>query len=162
MTSSREDIEHLYISERSRLERVALRRVGEAHAADIVQDVFAALWSRAVEHITLTPAYLSRATKYGAISHFRAEQRKRKFFGAITEEQYSVPVATPDQIVSARQDLQRLAETIHTLPARTRQIFILNRLHNCTYDEIAESLGLSYSTVEREIARAIVACKACQ
>jgi RNA polymerase sigma-70 factor (ECF subfamily) len=45
------------------------------------------------------------------------------------------------------------------LPERTRQIFLLNRVHACSYDEIAAAFGLSYSTVEREIARALLACR---
>ncbi len=154
-----EQFEILYRAERSRLERVAMRRVSSFHAADVVQDVFAAIWSKAKEHVTLSPSYLSQATKYTAISHFRSERRREMFFDGLTEEQYSPPVALPDQIVSAREDLKRLEDAIAALPARTRRIFLLNRLHGCTYEEIAFGLDISYSTVEREMARAIMACK---
>lgn len=161
MPTSLDDVESLYASEHRRLERIAARKVGAANAADVVQDVFAALWSRARGHITWTPSYLSRATQYAAISHFRAERRRNGFFDRITEEQYAPPVVMPDQVVAARQDLSRLDAAIAALPERTRQVFLLNRLHHCSYDEIAAGLGLSYSTVEREIARAILACRDC-
>ncbi len=159
MTTKQSEIESLYASERMRLERLAGRKVGRSNAADVVQDVFAAVWSRAVEHITLTPAYLSRATQYMAISQFRAEQRRERLLGGLREEQYAPPVIQPDQIVAARQDVQRLQAVIGTLPERTRQVFLLNWMHNCTYDEIAFGLNISYSTVEREIAKALLACK---
>lgn len=159
MTSRQDEFESLYISEQSRLERIAARRIGTNNAADAVQDVFAGLWARAKEHVTLTPSYLSRATQYVAISHFRAERRRKAFFDGITEEQYSAPAVMPDQAVAARQELRRLEHALVALPQRTRQVFLLNRLHRCTYDEIALGLGISYSTVEREMAKAIMACK---
>jgi RNA polymerase sigma-70 factor (ECF subfamily) len=45
------------------------------------------------------------------------------------------------------------------LPERTRHVFLLSRVHGCTYDEIADTLGLSYIMVEREMAKALVACR---
>jgi RNA polymerase sigma factor (sigma-70 family) len=126
-----------------------------------VQDVFAALWARAQGQRPYSSAYLTGATRFAAISHHRAERRRSLFLQRITEEQYAVPTPQPDQLMAARQDLHRLGEAIRALPERTRQVFLLNRMHHCTYDEIAEALGVSYSTVEREVARAITALKAC-
>ena len=152
-------LDELYRAERGRLERIATLRVGPANASDVVHEVFATIWSKAKEHVKLTPAYLARATDYTAISHFRATRRRQAFLGGITEHQYAAAVATPDRIVSAREDLRRLEDAIDALPSRTRQVFLLSRMHGCTYDEIAVGLGISVSTVEREIARAILACK---
>lgn len=159
MATRQEEFESLYVSQRSRLERMAARRIGKANAADAVQDVFAGLWARAKEHVTLTPSYLSRATQFVAISHFRTEHRRKSFFDGLTEEQYSAPVVMPDQDVAAREELRRLEGIFALMPSRTRQVFLLSRLHHCTYDEIALGLGISYSTVEREMAKAIMACK---
>ena len=159
MSTSLDDIESLYALEQRRLERLAARRVGAANAADVVQDVFITLWARAREQIGCSSAYLTRATHYTAISHLRAERRRASLPLRITQEQYAAPVVQPDQVIAARQDLARLDQIIANLPERTRQIFLLNRLHACSYEEIATVLGLSYSTVEREIARALLACR---
>ena len=159
MTTKESEFEALYASERFRLEKLAGRRIGRSNAADVVQDVFAVLWARAKEHASLTPAYLSRATQLTAITHFRAEQRRQKLTKCLTEEQYTQAVIPPDQIVGARQELRHLQTAICNLPERTRQVFMLNRLHACTYDEIAVALDISYSTVEREIAKALLACR---
>ncbi|NGO65944.1 RNA polymerase sigma factor [Rhizobium daejeonense] len=159
MTTKQTEFEALYVSERVRLEKLAGRMIGRSNAPDTVQDVFMLLWSRAREHVCLTPSYLSRATQFTAISHLRAERRRQSLASGLTEEQHAQPVIQPDQIVSARQELQCLQATISNLPARTRQVFLLNRLHDCSYDEIAVALNISYSTVEREIARALLACR---
>lgn len=154
-----EQLELLYRNEYRRLERIAMRKVSPFNAPDVVQDVFAALWAKAKAHVTLSPAYLSQATKFAAISRFRSERRRQNFLDGLTEEQYASPVILPDQIVAAREDLKRLENTIASLPLRTRQIFLLNRMRGCTYEEIAVGLEISYSTVEREMAKAIMACK---
>lgn len=153
-------IDRLYRQEQRRLLRVAQQRVGHAAAPDVVQDVFMAMWARAKDAIELTPAYLARATQFTAISLFRAEKRRAATLKTIVEEQYCAPVILPDQIVAARQDLRRLQEVIESLPSRTKQVFLLRRMHDCTYQEIALGLGISYSTVEREMGRALLACKA--
>ncbi|MCU4178238.1 RNA polymerase sigma factor [Bosea sp. BH3] len=159
MSTRIEDVGDLYATEQRRLERRAARRVGAAHAADVVQDVFVALWTRARGHVGNPSAYLTRAIDYAAISHVRAERRRASLPQRITEEQYAAPAVLPDQVVAARQDTALLARTIAALPERTRHVFLLNRMHDCSYDEIAAGLGLSYSTVEREIARALLACR---
>jgi RNA polymerase sigma factor (sigma-70 family) len=153
------EIELLYASERGRLEKLARRKAGHSNAADVVQDVFTSILSRAFETVGLSPAYLARATQNTSVSYLRSERRRLKFAEGLREEQYAAPVLQPDQIVAARHDLNRLQDMIDSLPARTRQIFLLNRIHNCTYDEIATALEVSYSTVEREIAKALLACR---
>ncbi len=155
-----QEFERLYSAEQRRLQCLAARKVGPTHAADVVQDVFMALWSRARGESHYSSAYLANATKFAAISLHRSERRRSLFLQKITEEQYAAPPAPPDQVVAARQDIRRLMEVLSALPARTRQVFLLNRMHHCTYDEIAEALGVSYSTVERDIARTIMALKA--
>ena len=157
--SKTQKFERLYRSERSRLERIASRRVGHGAGDDVVQDTFARLWDKALEQIVLTPAYLSRCVRNAAIDQTRADKRRSRLPELITEEQYAAPVPTPQQIVIAVDGIRHIDRAISELPDRTRQIFILNRMHDCTYDEIAVALGISYSTVEREIAKALLACR---
>lgn len=155
-----EQLEQLYRSESARMERIAVRKVGHVNGADVVQDTFARLWSKALEQVVLTPAYLSRCVRNAAIDQLRSDRRLARLPELITEEQYAAPVPTPQQITLAVDGLRHIDRVIHQLPDRTRHIFALSRLHDCTYDEIATALGVSYSTVEREIAKALLACRA--
>lgn len=154
-----EKLEELYRSERSRLERMAARRVGPAAGADVVHDTFTRLWDKAIEHIVLTPAYLTRCVRNASIDQLRSDKRIARLPELITEEQYIAPVPTPQQIVAAADGLRHIDQIINGLPERTRHVFILSRVHECTYEEIAATLGVSSSTVEREIAKALLACR---
>lgn len=159
MDAKSDEIETLYRTERQRLERMVIRRIGTPNAADVVQDVFLRLWGKTKEHIILTPAYLSRCVRNAAIDRIRVENRHKKLPEMLTEEQYAAPVATPEQIIIAVNDLHEIDQAIRLLPERARHIFLLNRIHGCSYDEIAEALNISYSTVERDMATAILACR---
>lgn len=160
MDASKADpLELLYKTERIRLERIAARRVGVISAADVVHDVFTRLWEKAKEHVILTPSYLTRCTRNAAIDTLRIEKRNLSLPEKITPEQYAAPVVTPHQIVEIRDEIRHLDITINSLPERTRHVFLLSRVYGCTYNEIADTLGLSYIMVEREMAKAIIACR---
>jgi RNA polymerase sigma-70 factor (ECF subfamily) len=51
--------------------------------------------------------------------------------------------------------LARIERRLAMLPRRTRAVFLLCRLDNLSYDEIAWRLGLDREAVERHVARAL-------
>jgi RNA polymerase sigma-70 factor (ECF subfamily) len=59
------------------------------------------------------------------------------------------------RITDDRETLAILRRAIADLPERTRNIFILNRLENVGRRSLADSYGLSLSTIDRELARAL-------
>lgn len=158
MSVTSDEIKEIYLSEHKRLERLATRKVGPITANDVVHDVFMRIWERARDQAVLTPSFLSRCTQNAAIDRLRAEKRLRDYQRGLTEEQYAAPVATPFDITAARDDLRMIDEVIRSLPDRTRHIFLLNRAHGFSYEEISQVLGYSRSMVEREMAKALLAC----
>lgn len=55
----------------------------------------------------------------------------------------------------ARDELRRLQVIVDTLPPQCRRVFLLRRVHDRSMTEIAEDLGLSVSTVEKHLTKAI-------
>ena len=66
----------------------------------------------------------------------------------------------PQAALEAGNDLRHVEAALRALPERTRQIFLLNRIHGRKYADIAKAMGLSQSAVEKHMMRALEACKA--
>ncbi len=66
--------------------------------------------------------------------------------------------AQVDEIVNAHQELALLSAVVANLPKRCRQVFTLRRVYGLTQREIAARLGISETTVEQLLARAVRRC----
>lgn len=159
MTAKGEKIAALYLAEQGRLERQITRRIGcSSTAGDLVQDIFLRLWERATDWTGEPAAYLNRCARNAAIDHMRSETRRSTFYAGILPEQYAAAPATPEAILAARQDVQRVDDLLALLPQRTRHIFILNRIHGRSFSEIAMVMAISKRAVEKHMAKAVSAC----
>jgi RNA polymerase sigma-70 factor (ECF subfamily) len=68
--------------------------------------------------------------------------------------------AQVEEIVNSHQELALLAEVVGELPKRHRQVFTLRRVYGLSQREIAQHLGISETTVEQLLARAVRRCAA--
>lgn len=160
MTQSTTDIEVLYRGERKRLESRLRRLVGNHFvAADLVHDLFLRFWERRGEPREDAKLYLMRSARNAAIDHIRSERIRTEFLARTPVEQIAAPVPNPHEIVVARQALGRVDAAIAALPERSRHVFLLNRVHGCSYSEIAAALGISASAVEKHMTRGLQAIR---
>lgn len=63
---------------------------------------------------------------------------------------------SPERVLAGKEALQNLEKALAELSERTRNIFLLYRLRGVPHADIARRLGISVSTVEREIQKALV------
>jgi RNA polymerase sigma-70 factor (ECF subfamily) len=64
----------------------------------------------------------------------------------------------PEAELLARDELKRLAEAIEGLPPQQRKVFVMRKVQDLNIPTIADRLGLSVSTVEKHLVRALRAC----
>ncbi len=67
----------------------------------------------------------------------------------------SDPAPSPESAAVARDELRHLQQVVETLPPQCRQVFFLRRIDELPLQEIAVRLGLSVSTVEKHLSRAM-------
>ena len=53
-------------------------------------------------------------------------------------------------------EIERIAQALLALPARTRRIFLQHRLDGLSYAEIADRWGIAVNEVERHVAEAML------
>lgn len=150
----------VFLSQRQQMEALVSRRVGcRATAADLVQDLFVRFWHRPLVQVEELNTYLLRCASNIAIDHLRNESTRAR----VREQGLGVPQDVADDpphaALEANNDLRHVEAALRGLPGKTRQIFLLNRIHGRKYAEIAKVMGLSQSAVEKHMMRALRACR---
>jgi RNA polymerase sigma-70 factor (ECF subfamily) len=67
-----------------------------------------------------------------------------------------IDVTTPSSIMSKREDLVRLEKSIDKLKPKYREVIILAKIEQLSYNQIGEKLGVSAAAVKMLVSRAIV------
>lgn len=140
---------------------ISQHRVGPDEAPDSVQEAFARLFGcGAPERIENPAAYLSRITRNMLIDRARRKQRGAPVFYPLDEER-SASVRADQAWRIETMDLLRLyRQAIRTMPPKTRRVFLMHRIQRLTYREIAEQVGISVTTVEYHMSKALTLCRA--
>lgn len=134
------------------------RRCGsEAEAEDLAHDVLLnALGYTGWKSPEHARGYIFRA----AVNRWRDRGRRRLARGVVLpwddQASYSEGEGNPpEQTVASWEEMVRVVRALAELPERTREIFILQRLEQMTYLQIAEALSMPTSTVEKHMIRAL-------
>jgi len=103
-------------------------------------------------------ASMFRAATNLAYDRFRQRRtRGRQDDAELAELPDDAPQA--ERVVEMEQALGVVERTLLALPPRCRQVFLLRTAHEWSYEAIAEQLGISKRTVEREMQTALDACQ---
>lgn len=128
----------------------------EESSEDVVQDVFIKVWEQRKDLIGTDQLkfYLFTAVRNNCFTHLK--KNKKYFLVELSEE--DVPNETLIRLseVDRNKDPKELiAKAMDQLPPKCREVFMLSRLSHQTYQQIADSLGLSVKTVENQMGKAI-------
>lgn len=139
------------------------RRLGNSgDAADLAHDTFVRILAR--RSLLTRPGSESRAllthiARGLVIDHWRRQQVEQAYLEVLA--QLPTPLApSPEQRLLILEALCRVEAMLRSLPARTRDVFLLAQFDGLTYAQIAERLGLSLITVKRHMRQAFGACLA--
>jgi RNA polymerase sigma factor (sigma-70 family) len=148
-SGEQDELRRLFQSEAPRLHRYFHRKTGNNDAAaDLVQDTFVNMAARPPASIINPAAYLQRIARNLLVDCFR---KRRRF------ENDAIPLDECDVTVPPLQEeMSRYRQAIDGLSEKTRVVFLFQRVHGLTYKEISHKLGISVSTVEYHMMRALV------
>lgn len=124
---------------------------------DVVQESYLRIWkARAAHPIESAKAFLFQVARHLALDVARRNQAS-PIKGVTDLAALSVLDAKPsaDEIACSREEVELLAQAIHRLPARCREIVVLRKLKCMPQKEIAEKLGLSEQTVQVQVQRGV-------
>ena len=131
-------------------------------AKDLVHDAFLLLWRQRTQ-VDLAGAsaksYLFTIARYRALDHLRRQrceqQWQRRYADPLMSEAEPALAADPHQEFAASETAAAIRHAVDTLPPRQREVLLLRWQRQASYDEIAETLGISPKTVAVHVGRAI-------
>ena len=121
-------------------------------ATDIAQDVFTRIWEKRQKLTTDIKGLLFKIASDAFISGKRKEQNKL-LFNKTFQLDYSVSTTEESIFYNELKDKYELALT--KLPEKQRVVFLMSRIDNLKYNEIAERLKLSTKAVEKRMSQAL-------
>ena len=146
------------LSERYRQPLIAYfqRRVGTRNEAeDLTQEVFLRLVKRFdVESLEKPEAFVFTTAVNLLRDRYRRNQTQRSHLADVSL-QTDIEELSPERVFDSRQHLATIIETLEQLDERSRDAFILHRLEGMKHAQIAELYGVSVSSVEKYIIKAL-------
>ena len=136
--------------------KVAAKKLQSKETAeDIVQDLFIGLFlkSKDLEVTVSLKAYLFTAVQYRIKNVFRAkivreEYKKSLFFSPLCKNDFA-------SNLEFAECQKKIIHSLKNLPDKCRKVFELSRNGEFSYKDISENLGISVSTVEKHISKAL-------
>ena len=152
-----------YVRSRDALVRFLTARTGSAaEAEDIVQDLFLKVQTLDPSRIENPTAFFYRLASNLHVDRLRSARRRtarNESYADIHTDKMGgeLVAATPDpvQILESRQALRQLMEAVELLPPQCRRVFTLHKLEGLSYAEVASTLGISKSAVEKHMISAL-------
>jgi RNA polymerase sigma-70 factor (ECF subfamily) len=150
----------LYLLHRDAAQRLAFRYLGdEAEARDVVQDVFVTLLSQPAAFAPtarfstwLWRVVVNRCLNRREKAGFRGDRREAG--AAALESLQADPARAPEAALLRAEEEARVRAAIEALPERQRMAVLLSRFEGRSYEEIADALETSVSSVESLLFRA--------
>lgn len=147
----------LLLAERNAMLRQVRRIVGSDAAEDVAQK----LWLK-IQNVRDDPpilnkrAYLYRLAHNLAVDHVQNDQRQATVAERAEALLWGADFELgPERIIESRDMLEQIRAAIIALPEPTRTILRLTRLEGKTQRETAELVGVTTTTVENHLRRAL-------
>ena len=151
-----EEVYHRY---HERFYFYVLKNTASDHLAEeVVQMAFIKIWEKRTELSSNFPieVQIARVARSIMIDILRKNAVERKALDIIKQ---NADIAIDKDPHAGKQLVEKVSETIESLPPECRKIFRLSREEGLSYSEIANRLSISPKTVENQVSKALKAVR---
>lgn len=124
-----------------------------ALSEDLAQECFLKIWEKRQKIDPATAKnYLYTIAKNLAVDHIK---KQKSFFSFINKKHKTDDGETPLYVLEEKEFDAKLQQAMAELTEKQRIVFLMNRVDDLTYQEIANRLGLSVKAVEKRMMQAL-------
>lgn len=149
------DLYHIY---RLRLISSLVRLTGcRETAAELAQDAYVRLLTHPdLSVVSNLPGYLFEVGRNLAVDLQRSPLGRTQLIAL--DENLLCPAPTPEKLAELRQQCRILLDSIFSMSPSCRDVFLLRKLDELSYAQIAAYLKISEKTVQRRLVQAMLYC----
>ncbi|WP_114789115.1 RNA polymerase sigma-70 factor [Niabella yanshanensis] len=138
----------------SAAERILMSR---QMAEDIVQEIFLSLFNRRlkIEIQVSLKAYLMKSMKFKILNEFRSSGVRKAYNKHVDMHRGFLLSYNTGHDCELKDLTSNIELTINMLPEKCRTAFLLSRSEDLSYKDISGCMGISISTVEKHISKAL-------
>ena len=127
-------------------------------AQDLTQETYLRLINKnEISHDENIVGYLFRIADRLAIDYLRQTRLPRNNLVELSDD-LICPQLQPDELNELREQCQIVLDAINAMPNKYRNVFLLRKIDELSYSEIALQLGISEKTVQRYLVNAMLHC----
>jgi RNA polymerase sigma-70 factor (family 1) len=129
------------------------RGADKEQASDLAQDVFMRIWEKQMDvDPTTALRLLYKMAGNMFISRFRRTELERNYRTSLKDGEVDF---SPEDAMHYNQLLDNYTKALAALPEKQRTVFLMARMEELTYNEIAERLNLSVKAIEKRMSIAL-------
>lgn len=150
----KEEFQDLFNTYFGEVRKYVLYRSGNENiATDIAQDTFLRIWEKQLVIDSKTvKGLLFKIAGDLYVSQYRKEQLAFNFFNTFQPNNKSI---TPEDELHFQELKMAYEAALKSMPEKQRTVFLMNRIDELKYKEIADYLGLSVKAIEKRMSQAL-------
>ena len=151
---TQQEFKELFDTNFAQVRNYLLFRSGNTElSTDLAQETFLKIWEkRTVINIPKVKGLLYKIANDLFISNYRKEKRSFNFFNSY---QVNGEALSPEDEMMFEQLKQEYSKVLEVMPEKQRTVFLMSRVDNLKYSEIAEINGISLKAVEKRMNKAL-------
>lgn len=152
--------ENLFIKYRKQLVKAISDIVRPDDIEDIVQETFVKSYEAELkQEIKYERTYMLRTARNLALNHVTSASQQRN---QSLEELESLPSdlmgSNLEKQIESKERFLHFCRATDTLSSEVKRVFLLKKVYGLSQKDIADTIGISQSTVEKHVAKGLLQC----
>lgn len=155
---TKEDFKECFENHFDRIRNYIYYRCGDTElATDVAQETFLKIWEKNMDYDPIkTKSLLYKIAKEHWISLYRKQESAAKYRFSLSWPENSNEI---EEQINYQELKKKYESALESMSVGQREVFLMSRMDQMTYKDIAESLSISVKAIEKRMHLALTTLK---